>query len=117
VASRAGSRSDLIADQCDQHGQETQYVADEGLRCIFRLVGFGVHEEGSLADTTEAHRVENARVRHLATVTERERAARDPHDVAGQTLTAIIPRSQLVQRMAETDPERAVVEGGRSPNH
>ena len=39
-----------------------------------------------------------------------ERIARDVHDIAGQALTAIIVRSQLVQRLAATDQRRATEE-------
>jgi two-component system, NarL family, sensor histidine kinase DesK len=74
------------------------------------LVGLGAHEEAALMRRSDALAAESARARHLATVTERERIARDLHDVAGQALTAIIVRSQLVQRTCGDDPERARAE-------
>lgn len=55
-------------------------------------------------------RVDNARIEHLATVNERERIARDLHDILGHTLTSVVVRSQLVQRLAATDPQRAIDE-------
>ena len=71
------------------------------------LIGFSV--QGDIDLNREAHslRAENARIQYLATITERERIARDLHDLAGQALTAVSLRSQLVQRLAVTDPERA----------
>ncbi|MFD9698380.1 sensor histidine kinase [Lentzea sp. NPDC059081] len=51
-------------------------------------------------------RIRTARVEHLATLAERERIARDLHDLLGHTLTAIIVRAQLVA----ADPERAPAE-------
>ncbi len=74
------------------------------------LIGFSVEADVGLSRETISLRAENARVRYLATVTERERIARDLHDLAGQALTAITLRSQLVQRIAETDPGRAIEE-------
>ncbi|WP_285637816.1 histidine kinase [Lentzea sp. NBRC 102530] len=48
-------------------------------------------------------RIRTARIEHLATLAERERIARDLHDLLGHTLTAIIVRAQLVS----ADPSRA----------
>lgn len=74
------------------------------------LIGYSVHADMNLHRETHTLRAENARIQYLATVTERERIARDLHDLAGQALTAVALRSQLVQRLAATDPERAVAE-------
>jgi two-component system sensor histidine kinase DesK len=48
-------------------------------------------------------RIRTARIEHLATLAERERIARDLHDLLGHTLTAIVLRAQLVA----ADPARA----------
>lgn len=74
------------------------------------LIGFSVEADLDLSRETLSLRAENARVQYLATVTERERIARDLHDLAGQALTAIALRSELVQRLADTDPGRAIEE-------
>lgn len=74
------------------------------------LIGYSVHADMNLHREAHTLRAENARIQYLATVTERERIARDLHDLAGQALTAVALRSQLVQRLAATDPERAVTE-------
>ncbi|MFZ0294590.1 MAG: sensor histidine kinase [Candidatus Sulfotelmatobacter sp.] len=46
-------------------------------------------------------------IEHLATVAERERIARDLHDVLGHTLSVIILKSELAGKLIERDPERA----------
>ena len=64
----------------------------------------------------EAHRA-NARLRlahdeieHLAKVAERERIARDLHDLLGHTLSLIVLKSELAAKLADRDPERARAE-------
>jgi two-component system, NarL family, sensor histidine kinase DesK len=49
-------------------------------------------------------KIRSAQVEHLATVAERERISRDLHDLLGQTLTGIVVRSQLAQRLVAADP-------------
>jgi two-component system sensor histidine kinase DesK len=49
-------------------------------------------------------------IEHLATVAERERIARDLHDVLGHTLSLIILKSELASKLAERDPARALRE-------
>ena len=46
-------------------------------------------------------------IEHLATVAERERIARDLHDVLGHTLSVIILKSELAGKLMERDPDRA----------
>ena len=46
-------------------------------------------------------------IEHLAKVAERERIARDLHDVLGHTLSLIILKSELASKLADRDPERA----------
>lgn len=57
-----------------------------------------------------ALRLENSRIEAIATLTERERLARDLHDALGQSLTSVVVRSQLARRLVTVDPQRAVVE-------
>ncbi len=47
---------------------------------------------------------------HLAKMAERERIARDLHDLLGHTLSVIILKSELASRLAENDPGRAAGE-------
>jgi two-component system, NarL family, sensor histidine kinase DesK len=49
----------------------------------------------------------NAEIEHLAKVAERERIARDLHDVLGHTLSVIILKSELAGKLLDRDPERA----------
>jgi two-component system sensor histidine kinase DesK len=49
-------------------------------------------------------------VEHLAKVAERERIARDLHDVLGHTLSVIVLKSELASKLAERDPARAIQE-------
>ena len=74
------------------------------------VIGSAVFHDVSREHRADALRAENRRIAHLATIAERERIARDVHDIAGQALTAIIVRSQLVQRMAPSDMGRATEE-------
>jgi two-component system, NarL family, sensor histidine kinase DesK len=49
-------------------------------------------------------------IEHLAKVAERERIARDLHDVLGHTLSVIILKSELAGKLLERDPTRAGTE-------
>ena len=51
-------------------------------------------------------------VEQLAALAERERIARDLHDVLGHTLSVIVLKSELAGRLMERDPERAAQEIG-----
>lgn len=62
------------------------------------------------AEGARESRLRNSRIERLATLSERERIARDLHDLLGQTLTGIVARSQLAQRLADRDTAAAVTE-------
>ncbi len=49
----------------------------------------------------------NEEIEHLATVAERERIARDLHDVLGHTLSVITLKSELAGKLIDRDPQRA----------
>jgi two-component system sensor histidine kinase DesK len=49
-------------------------------------------------------------IEHLATVAERQRIARDMHDVLGHTLSMIVLKAELASKLAERDPARAIAE-------
>lgn len=74
------------------------------------IVGIGVSHDVERELEAARLRVDNARIERLAMLGERERIARDLHDLLGHTLTGIIVRAQLVQRVAASDPVRAVGE-------
>jgi two-component system sensor histidine kinase DesK len=49
----------------------------------------------------------NEEIEHLAKVAERERIARDLHDVLGHTLSVIALKSELAGKLMDRDPQRA----------
>jgi two-component system sensor histidine kinase DesK len=49
-------------------------------------------------------------VEHLAKLAERERIARDLHDLLGHTLSLIVLKTELASKLAERDPVRAARE-------
>ncbi len=55
----------------------------------------------------EKLRMANEKIEHLAKVAERERIARDLHDVLGHTLSVIILKSELAGKLIDIDPIRA----------
>ena len=74
------------------------------------LIGGSVLTETENRREAARLRVDNVRIERLATLGERERIARDLHDLLGHTLTGIVVRAQLIRRVAEADPARAVAE-------
>src|SRR5438105_13442886 len=52
-------------------------------------------------------RLAHDEIEHLAKVAERERIARDLHDLLGHTLSLIILKSELASKLADRDIERA----------
>ena len=57
-------------------------------------------------------RVAQAEVERLAKLAERERIARDLHDVLGHTLSVVVLKSELAQKLIARDPSRAADEMG-----
>jgi two-component system sensor histidine kinase DesK len=51
-------------------------------------------------------------IEHLAKVAERERIARDLHDVLGHTLSVVVLKSELAGKLLEREPDRARQEMG-----
>ena len=52
----------------------------------------------------------DAEIERLATIAERERIARDLHDLLGHTLSVIVLKSELAARLVPADPDRAIAE-------
>lgn len=71
------------------------------------LVGFGNHYWAQKACTAKKLQLANEEIEHLAKVAERERIARDLHDVLGHTLSLITLKSELARKLVDRDPERA----------
>lgn len=74
------------------------------------LIGSSVLTEAENLREAARLRVDNVRIERLATLGERERIARDLHDLLGHTLTGIVVRAQLIRKVAESDPARAATE-------
>ena len=74
------------------------------------VIGLVCMDEADREEESATLRVDNARIEHLATLSERERISRDLHDLLGQSLTGVVVRSQLAQRLARSDPDRGVAE-------
>jgi len=49
-------------------------------------------------------------IERMAAIAERERIARDLHDLLGHTLSVIVLKSELASKLAAADPERATAE-------
>ncbi|GAA1941030.1 sensor histidine kinase [Kitasatospora viridis] len=58
----------------------------------------------------ENQRLRTTQVELLATLAERERIARDLHDLLGHSLTAVVMRAQLTKELVLADPQRARAE-------
>jgi two-component system sensor histidine kinase DesK len=52
----------------------------------------------------------NEEIERLATIAERERIARDLHDLLGHTLSVVVLKSELAARLIPADPDRATAE-------
>jgi len=80
---------------------------------VFSLLvgGINIHYAGVRRSQAALRRTQDE-VERLAKLAERERIARDLHDLLGHTLTVITRKAELARRLAETDPERAAVEIG-----
>jgi two-component system sensor histidine kinase DesK len=63
--------------------------------------------DGERARTQAQLRRANEEIERLATIAERERIARDLHDLLGHTLSVIVLKSELARRLVRSDPDRA----------
>jgi two-component system sensor histidine kinase DesK len=78
---------------------------------VFSLVvgGTNIHF-GEVRRKDEALLAARTNAEHLAAVAERERIARDLHDLLGHTLSVIVIKSELASKLADIDPKRAASE-------
>jgi two-component system, NarL family, sensor histidine kinase DesK len=74
---------------------------------ISALVGAVTIQAAANAARDARLRLAQAEVEHLAKVAERERIARDLHDVLGHTLSVIVLKSELAQKLLRRDADRA----------
>ncbi len=74
------------------------------------MVGYVNFHDARLKRTDAKLRLAHEQIEHLAAVAERERIARDLHDLLGHTLSLIVLKSELAARLAPRDAERAARE-------
>jgi two-component system sensor histidine kinase DesK len=71
------------------------------------VIGFIELKQRDQRQEIENQRLRTARAELLATMAERERIARDLHDLIGHSLTAVVLRAQLTKELVLADPRRA----------
>ncbi|NJK45937.1 MAG: sensor histidine kinase, partial [Pleurocapsa sp. SU_196_0] len=71
---------------------------------------FGNHVSYREIITANRLRRSQLEVERVARIAERERIARDLHDLLGHTLSVIVLKSELASRLADRDPPRAATE-------
>jgi two-component system sensor histidine kinase DesK len=71
------------------------------------LVGLGNHFGAVSHCAGEKLRRADKEIEHLAKVAERERIARDLHDLLGHTLSLITLKAELARKLVDRDPQRA----------
>jgi len=78
---------------------------------VFSLLigGINIHYAGVRRSQAALRRTQEEAER-LAKLAERERIARDLHDLLGHTLTVITRKAELARRLADREPERAAQE-------
>lgn len=71
------------------------------------LIGAVNAHYGQVDRSNQKLRLAQEEIERLAKVAERERIARDLHDLLGHTLSLIILKSELASKLADRDPSRA----------
>jgi len=114
-----------VEDEALALGVMAAIVAAAGLETwLFHLSGWFLFYAGGLSTvvggsniyfaqrnrTLHKLRMANEEIEHLAKVAERERIARDLHDVLGHTPSVITLKSELAGKLMERDPGRAAKE-------
>ncbi|MBY5163692.1 sensor histidine kinase [Salsipaludibacter albus] len=74
------------------------------------VIGWLVTADARRHDEAQRLRIDNVRIEQLATADERERIARDLHDLVGQSLTGLVVKAQLVQSLLPSDPDTATAQ-------
>lgn len=80
-----------------------------GIVFTILIGGLCIHQR-EIFEANERLRISREETAHLARVAERERIARDLHDLLGHTLSLVAIKSELAARVAAKDPGRAVAE-------
>ena len=74
------------------------------------IVGAGVVHSAERRQVNRRLASAHEEIERLAQIAERERIARDLHDVLGHTLSLVVLKSELASRLASSDPARAAAE-------
>ncbi|MGW0565303.1 sensor histidine kinase [Streptomyces sp. NPDC003016] len=86
-------------------------VADSVYLCLSTLItGLVVYGLSRLAELVQEVHATRGELAHLAVTSERLRFSRDLHDLLGFSLSAITLKSELINRLIPTHPERAMSE-------
>jgi two-component system sensor histidine kinase DesK len=83
---------------------------DEGQWVVATIVFAVAVMTGGIRLMSDRGRAYEVMSRELALVEERERVARDVHDVLGHSLTVVTVKAELAERLVDLDPERARAE-------
>ncbi|HEX8431704.1 MAG TPA: sensor histidine kinase, partial [Longimicrobium sp.] len=89
-------------------GAGLAHVAIAVVLCV--MIGAVIVQEAKVRDSNARLLRAREQVEHLATVAERERIARDLHDLLGHTLSLIVLKSELAAKLAPRDADRAARE-------
>lgn len=76
------------------------------------IVGVSVAHDAERRQINRRLQLAQEEIERLAQIAERERIARDLHDLLGHTLSVVVLKSELAARLSSTDPARAAVEIG-----
>lgn len=76
------------------------------------VIGAAGIVEGERERTQAQLRRANEEIERLATIAERERIARDLHDLLGHSLSVIVLKAELASRLLASDPDRSGQEMG-----
>ena len=74
------------------------------------MVGLGTISRVKIDDQSRSLVAAQDEVRRLSRIAERERIARDLHDLLGRTLTLVSLKAELAAKLTAADPERATAE-------
>jgi two-component system, NarL family, sensor histidine kinase DesK len=89
------------------HSPHVAWFVDVGLLVIISTLNVYFSQHGRAQKKLLRAQEE---IEHLAKIAERERIARDLHDVLGHTLSVIVLKSELASKLVERDPARAKTE-------
>lgn len=89
------------------HKPPVSFFVDIGLTAVIGLIN--VHFAQRAREQKKLIRAQEE-IEHLAKLAERERIARDLHDVLGHTLSIIVLKSELASKLVDMDPARARIE-------